>query len=498
MALLPKKNDMRTNIQLIEGLFKIRSKRRGLVPFKLNPAQHYYMTKRRRRNIILKARQKGISKVIDADQLIDCISAPTNAVVISHEQLATERLFEAVSFFIENCEVKPVTSTDNAKQIVFPKRGSTYFVGTAGQRAFGRGDTIDRAHLSEAAFYHDLEKILAGVAEAAEYGQIDIESTPNGRDAFYQQWKKAREGKSPYTPIFIPWFIDREYSSDSLTETERTGLSDAVQNIFNLSDSDFRDSITKEERALMDRVKKQYGNELLPGQIKWRRYKIWDKGEIFFQEYPEDEETCFLQSGRPVFKYVTVRPELQVDVSNLGALPKDKIEWLRTRVLVAGQDCAEGVEGGDNHAIAILDVTPGRQAYVLWETVSNEYVDVFCQKAHNMFNALLNVGVNVRLFVEKQGVGVATISNYKRLGTAFEEWNTTESSRSTMLTELEEGYRKEELLETFSAAQTELLNMYFDKNNKAVHPQGQHDDRVFARAIAYQVARRPGPGLDWL
>ena len=107
----------------------------------------------------------------------------------------------------------------------FPKKGSNYFIGTAGQVAFGRGDTVDRAHLSEAAFYFDLEKILTGISEAAEYGQIDIETTPNGREKFYDMWQKAKTGRSPYTNIFIPWYIDTEYSVDSMTDKEINGLS---------------------------------------------------------------------------------------------------------------------------------------------------------------------------------------------------------------------------------------------------------------------------------
>jgi hypothetical protein len=119
---------------------------------------------------MVKARQKGLSKAIDADQLIDCIVKSTNAVVISHEGEATERLFAAVKYFIDNMSVKPVMSIDSKSELKFPKRGSSYFIGTAGQKAFGRGDTVDRAHLSEAAFYPDLERTMNGIAEACEYG----------------------------------------------------------------------------------------------------------------------------------------------------------------------------------------------------------------------------------------------------------------------------------------------------------------------------------------
>ena len=195
------------NLPLIQTLLRIRNKRGLEVPFHLNAAQRYYWTKRTRRDLILKPRQRGITKLIDGDQLIDCVKKHTNAVVISHERESTQRLFEAVKFYVGAMEPAPLTSTDNANTIKFPKHDSTYYVGTAGQRAFGRGDTIHRAHLSEAAFYPDLKKTLAGVSEAAEFGSIAIETTANGRNEFYQMWQKAKKGESPYTPIFIPWFI---------------------------------------------------------------------------------------------------------------------------------------------------------------------------------------------------------------------------------------------------------------------------------------------------
>jgi hypothetical protein len=149
--------------------------------------------------------------------------------------------------------------------------GSSYFIGTAGQKAFGRGDTIDRVHLSEAAFYDNFERILNGISEAAEYGQIDIETTPNGRGEFYQMWQKTIAGKSSYTPIFIPWFIDQEYSVDNMTEDEKQGMSSTVQEMIALSDDEFMSLLEEEEIRLMERVKLEKGIILTPGQMKWRR-----------------------------------------------------------------------------------------------------------------------------------------------------------------------------------------------------------------------------------
>lgn len=486
---------MPDNRGLIEKMLKIRDKRGSQVPFILNPAQSYYWEKKTRRNLILKARQKGLSKAIDADQLIDCIKKSTNAVVISHEQEATKRLFAAVKYYIDNLEVKPILSTDNKREIKFPKRGSNYFIGTAGQRAFGRGDTIDRAHLSEAAFYQDLEAILAGVAEACEYGTIDIETTPNGRGYFYDIWQQAKQGKSAYTPIFIPWFIDAEYSVDSLTDKERNGLSVSVKEMFAIPDDEFLAGITDEEKQLIIRVAKEWSITLTAGQLKWRRYKIWDKGALFWQEYPEDDASCFLQAGRSVFNFITTNQNNKIPLDrmeNWGT--EEERALLKKRVLFAGVDGAEGVLGGDNHCFSVIDAQAGEaQAKVIYEYVSDEPIDIFWLKILPIIKSF-----NIWLGIEHQGVGVAHIQQAKQHGLRYFQWDTTGTSRPVMITDLEEAYRKEELIESYTEAENEARDMIYSKSNRAEHREGKHDDRVFARAIALGMTKKPRPGVIFL
>lgn len=433
----------------------------------------------------------GISKIIDADQLVDCIRRPTNAIVISHEKKATERLFRGVKYYIDNLAVKPLISLDNANEILFPKRTSSYWIGTAGQRAVGRGDEIHRAHLSEAAFYFDLEMILTGISEAAEYGQIDIESSPNGRgNAFYDEWQKAKSGMSPYTPIFIPWFIDPAYSSDSMTAEEISGLSQGVREIFATPENEFQ--FTDEEKDLRKRVMSEWGIMLTIGQIKWRRYKIWDKGMYFFQEFPEDDVSCFLQSGRPVFSQITVKHDRRIDLEALDdEKDADLIARLKKAGLTAGLDGAEGNRGGDNHSFAVVD--PGMDdhegiAAACFELTNTDPIEVFDERVAKIVKKF-----NIKMYVEKQGVGSAHILKLKSLQCPFKEWNTTGASRPVMITDLEEAYRKEELVETYPDAENELRDIYYDASNRAVHPQNKHDDRVFARAMAWQARKIPTP-----
>mgnify|MGYP001186268481 CR=1 FL=1 len=431
--------------------------------------------------------------------MIDCIRKPTNAVVISHEKEATRRLFSAVRDYIYSLEVKPAISIDSKQEIKFPKTGSSYFIGTAGQKAFGRGDTVDRAHLSEAAFYENLTKLLAGITEAAEYGQIDIESTPNGRgNEFHDEWEKAKNGQSPYTPIFIPWYIDDEYSADSMTEEEKDGLSVAVQQILKMSDDEFISQMTDDERRLAERVKKEYNIVLAPGQLKWRRYKIWDKGEMFFQEYPEDDVSCFLQAGRSVFKHIITDPTIVVPLDDDNLADKWQEKYSQ-RMLFAAVDGAEGTDDGDRHAFCVLDpLAKDGKAGIIYEYVSNEPIDVFWDKVEKIIMKDKRSRYRLILGVEKNGVGLAHCREAARRGIRFKEWNTTGTNRGMMITELEAAYRKEELIEGYKEAENEARNMIYDKSNRAKHPEGKHDDRVFSRAIALQMSKVPIPRVTAL
>lgn len=417
-----------------------------------------------------------------------------NAVVISHEKEATQRLFSSVRWYIKNFEIPPSISIDSKNEIKFPKTESSYWVGTAGQRAFGRGDTVGRAHLSEAAFYDDLERILNGIAEAAEFGQIDIETTPNGRDKFYDMWQRAKSGRSAYTPIFIPWYIDNEYNVENLTEDERNGLSKGVQKLIAVPDDEFMGGLDQSERTLVDKVKKEYGITLLAGQLKWRRYKIWDKGDFFFQEYPEDDESCFLQSGRSVFNKITTDETLRVPLDNLDRWGTDEQRAkLKSRILFAAVDGAEGVEDGDRHAFSVIDAPMGEEkAAVIYEYVSTEPIDVFWLKITPIIKLF-----RMNMAIEKNGVGVAHCEKAKALGIRFTEWFTG-AQRPQMISELEEAYRKGELTESYAAAENEARDMIYNASNKAEAMKGKHDDRILSRSMAWQMRKQPVASISFV
>ena len=79
----------------------------------------------------------------------------SRAFILTHEQAATDNLFEMVERFHHHCPdvVKPSTGAANAKELYFDGLESGYRVGTASTKATGRSSTIQFFHGSEVAFW---------------------------------------------------------------------------------------------------------------------------------------------------------------------------------------------------------------------------------------------------------------------------------------------------------------------------------------------------------
>lgn len=330
---------------LIESLLFIDNKEGIVNPFRFNRMQRYFWEHKTNRNIILKHRQGGFSSGILADMFTDCITIPhSSCVVTSHETRATQRLLDRVHFYYKTMEEpKPSTGAESRSEITFPDMHSSIYIGTAGARAFGRGDTIRKALMSELSFYEDGEKILGGVEDAVPItGELTIECSPNGEDnVFYEKWVRAREGKSPYKPFFFPWWWSDEYQIP-------------IDSEYALSEDKGTLTYTGEEIELVERA------HLTEAQIRWRRWKIGEKGGLFWQEYPEDEITCFITIGDPVFD-----PQLMTMMAQGccgGKLhPQGWEEWVppeppekKIRYTI-GADSSAGVPNGSYSTAVVLD-----------------------------------------------------------------------------------------------------------------------------------------------
>jgi hypothetical protein len=273
----------------------IRSKSGAVQPLRFNRAQQYIherLEEQKRRTgkvraLILKGRQQGCSTYVSARYYhASSWRKGVRTFILTHEDAATQNLFEMVNRYHENCPefVRPSTGAANAKELLFDVLDSGYKVGTAGTKGVGRSSTVQLFHGSEVAFWKNAETHAAGVLQAVpnEDGtEVILESTANGIGNFYHQnWQAAERGEGDFIAIFVPWFWQEEYRREAPVGFD----------------------LTEEERAYAD----LYG--LDNGQMAWRRNKISELKDpaLFKQEYPATAAEAFQMSGHDSF----IKPEL--------------------------------------------------------------------------------------------------------------------------------------------------------------------------------------------
>lgn len=294
---------------------RIRTKAGKIEPLGLNAAQTYIHNRIEEqlaksgkvRAVILKGRQQGCSTYVEA-RFYWRVShrKGVRAFILTHEQDATDNLFEMAERFHEHCPsvVKPSTGAANAKELHFDRLDSGYKVGTAGSKAVGRSQTLQYFHGSEVGYWPFADMHASGVMQAIpdEPGtEIILESTANGPgDFFHRRWQSAVRGEGGYIAIFVPWFWQPEYThsiADAFARTDDEG--EYAEMCGGLSD----------------------------GQLAWRRAKIAELGggedglDKFRREYPATPEEAFQATAkRAVMPATWVRAAVDRKVKPTGRL----------------------------------------------------------------------------------------------------------------------------------------------------------------------------------
>jgi hypothetical protein len=458
---------------LITGLLKIRPKKGGSKWFRLNRAQREYSKRCSKQNIVLKARQLGITTYVAARYFLQTITRPgTLTVQVAHSQESAEVIFNIVQRFWENLPKAMqkgalVKSRSNVRQIVFPRLDSEYRVETAAENA-GRGMTIHNLHCSEVSRWPrgGLETLASLRAAVVPEGEIVLESTANGANgAFYGEWQKANE--TGYTQHFFPWWYDEGYQE---TVTGEKIL-----------------PLTAEENELV----RQHG--LSEGQIAWRRKRWQTLSNLAAQEYAEDASSCFLTSGECVFDLAAI--EKAAGMAGESAETEDNGRltiWLppqKGRRYILGVDTAGGGADGDYACAQVIERTMGMQCAELHgHFPPYELARRAAELGQRYERALIAVERN------NHGHAVLAHLNTLRYENLFEKdgqlgWLTTAATRPPMIENMAavlmaapELFRSPRLLE-----ECRTFVRRADGNTAAA--DGAHDDCAMALAIALMVRR---------
>ena len=454
-------------ILLAERLLRVRTREGNTTPLKANAAQRAFEARRAERNIVLKARQMGLTTWAAARFFLKTITQPgTLTLQVAHTQESAEEIFRIVHRFVdclpEELREGPLrTSRANARQIVFPGMDAQYRVVSAGERNAGRGLTVQNLHCSELARWPgDPAETLAGLRAAMAPGaELILESTPDGvGGCFHEEWQKAAETGT--VRHFFPWWLEGRYRAAAVE----------------------RASLSEEESELVDRQ----GLDL--EQIGFRRQMRANFRGLARQEYAEDEESCFRASGDSVFELAAVEARMAVAPRSIAQCRNGELEvWLpplKSKKYVVAVDPAGGGSEGDYSAAQVLELETGLQCAEFAGHVGGlELARLVTDLAIEYNNAWLVVERN------NHGSGVLALAQsvcgygriYQQSGQAG--WLTNSMSRPAVLGRLDAGLVEQP--ERFMSRRllAECRSFVRLPNGNTGARAGTHDDRVMAMAI---------------
>jgi hypothetical protein len=517
-------------VELAEKLLRVRDRSGALVPLRANVAQRLFEEQRARQNIVLKARQMGLTTWIAARFFLRTITAHgVMTVQVAQTREAAESIFRMVQRMWENLpdslrDGKLRRSRANVGQMIFPELDSEFRVTSAAVNA-GRGLTIHNLHCSEVARWTgDAKETLAGLRAAlAPDGELVMESTPNGAyGAFYEQWCAAVDA-APGTPGAV-WCDEQtripcgnDKAKDSPTDNARDSPNDKAGD--SLTDN-AGDSLTdnaraagavvrhfmpwwmesayagpaieerawsEEERALVAR------HGLTARQIGFRRDLALQYGVLRSQEFAEDAETCFRATGDCCFEVEALEKRLQaveapLAVRRNGALQLYLAPQPGREYLVAVDAAGGGVEG-DFAAIEVIERASGLQCAELQQRLNPLATAMAAAELAREFN-------EAEICVERNNHGAAVIAYLEAACGVTKLWRAADGAYGFLTTAVS----KPEMIARLGALLVERPALFASQRllrecrtfltleaGRQGAANGEHDDLVMAMAMAQRV-----------
>lgn len=415
------------------------------------------------------------------------------------------------------------------------------------KNAEARGRSSPHYHLAEYAFYEGGSDLLGAImpqlpaagTPARLACSVIVESTPNGKNDFYDLWQRACDEESEWDARFYPWYVqDDEYSLPLPAgwKPDKTMREWAKRLAHDRRDIDGESSISDEQLWWYTQTLESecHGNQ-----------------DLMDREYPSDPETAFLLRSRSIFRddmrylQATVteseqhapsewrrrgvvmearyaRGFLRYDVPDnpfgrqmpnfkeLRLEPEfvfsprgDLRVWSPPQVdhqYVIGADAAAGTYAGDYSCAQVLDVTEGRQVAELhYKRAPEEFTDD-CIALGWWYNCAL-------FYPEINSIGVVCMKRarqvwfYPRVGLQ-EKWDevgvrhnkygmySTEETKTIMVSfykhVVASGY-----LAIASDGLLKEMSIFVETAAGDYQADGAgHDDRVMAMALALAAVRQ--------
>ncbi len=480
-------------IEAAASWLRVRDREGNETPLWANAVQREFERRRGRQNIVLKARQMGMTTWVAGRFFLKTITARgVLTVQVAHTREAAEGIFRIVQRFWEclpeELREGPLRrSVANAGQMCFPALDSEFRVVSAGDENAGRGLTMQYLHCSEVSRWSgDAGATLAGLRAAlAPGGELVMESTPNGAyGCFYEEWGRAQEQRVSLSACqlvsglaadhlvvrhFFPWWMEEGYVGAPVVD------------------------LREEEKRLV------LAHGLTAEQIGFRRGLEASFRGLRSQEFAEDAESCFKATGECCFEIGAVESRLSevrdpIETRRGGALQV----WLPPlpgKEYLVAVDTAGGGADGDFAAVQVIEVESGLQCAELQQRLGTlELARVSAELAREYGRAMIAVERN------NHGAGVlAYLDSVERYAKVYEQsgvsgWLTTAGSKPGMVSRM-------------GALLVESPRMFFSRRllgecrtfvvmggGKTGAASGTHDDCLMAMAIGQAVRAQL---LEW-
>ena len=453
-----------------EGLLRVRDREGVERPLIANAVQRAFERERGRQNIVLKARQMGITTWVAGRFFLKTVTTPgVLTLQVAQTREAAEGIFRMVQRFWEcldeDLREGPLRrSIANSGQMYFPELDSEFRVVSAGDESAGRGLTVQNLHCSEVSRWPgNAGETLAGLRAAlAPGGEMVMESTPNGAyGCFYEEWVRA--GENDVVRHFFPWWMEKAYVAAPVTD------------------------LREDERAL----------GLTAEQIGFRRGLEASYRGLRSQEFAEDAESCFKATGECCFEVEAVEARLRevaepVEFRRGGALRV----WLPPvpgKEYLVAVDTAGGGPDGDFAAVQVIELSTGLQCAELQQRLPGLELARVAAELGREYGRVSGREALIAVERNNHGAGVlAYLDSVERYAKVYEQsgvagWLTTAGSKPGMVSRM-------------GALLVESPWMFFSRRllgecrtfvvmggGKTGAANGAHDDCLMAMAIGQAV-----------
>jgi len=434
---------------------------RGKIPFELYDFQEksVHEFKDNRFNIILKARQLGISTLTAGYALwMMTFHQDKNVLVIATKQEVAKNLVTKVRVMHANLPswLKQPCVEDNKLNLRY-RNGSQIKAVSSGPEA-ARSEALSLLILDEAAFIDKIDDIWTAAQSTLTTGGSCIAlSTPNGvGNWFHKTWIDAEEARGMFNPIKLHWTVhpDREQSWRDEQDT-LLGPSSAAQEC----DCDFLTSGTGViDPIILEKMRKSLCIDPVEKRGIDSNMWVWEQ-----PNYNKDYIVC-ADVGRgdsadySAFHVIELESLTQV-AEYKGRINTKDFGNMLVSISTEYNDALLIVENNNIGWATIQQIIDRDYPNLFYTSKDLQYVDVQHQVTNKHY------------------------SEEKKMVAGF---STTSKTRPLIISKLEEFFREESVVVRSNRLIDELLTFVYI-NNKAQAMQGYNDDLVMSFAIGLWV-----------